>query len=726
MYQKDVTQALTPSTPSGQGQANIARSNAMMAEAVLGGVKQGVSIFEDIKQGEFATQQAALAEEFEIAGQTLKAEGTAIKSMDFLNDGPPEESAVAAFKDRQKAYLEAAKQFPGKFKEMKQRSGALLKEYIAKYPGLADEFRKTSADITGIGRLDLENIRELYNDVEWLQKKQADEAAASEKQLAEFKKAFVDTYERDNPGDRLTGLRLAEQITVNEMNAYTQRVSKAMKAKAEFDEGLKRGDMQAGNIVAATKTEWNGVEANLTGPVFLLMRSKGIEPGAVSAESLDDPEVKKALGDTFAAVTRMRREYFNKRMKELQAQIGSANAPAINQAISELQAWYSGEEKKWNEKNFFMNPLSFAQTGVDQEVFGKRLTNIERLLNVTGLAADQRIRDIIMNFDPNSQFFKSAVEERPHLAKVLPLLRQAVQKASYADSAEYDSIVAEVTKAMFNQPTMPAAPKTPAERAAAGLAAEACRFDMGNLVRGTLEPGKDPSNVVNCYLQNVLRTGAGAQVAAREVNLAKQGIEKLPEQQRAASVQLFSQKVNQSIYGVNSDADIVKQRAMPSIQAGAEVLFADPRGLTPLRLQATSVVPTMTGTPPQAAIGEVAPDVLLAIDNKLRLEAEITGKPLTELRQNFMRVFNAEGMPSSTVVRQLSEAGSKSTGVSLGSKPMGSVRTEAQMKQEVSTLPPVPEAELLEASKVLREALNRKDLSPEARKQIEETLKGTR
>lgn len=657
MYQKDVTQALTPSMPSGQGQAAATKATAMMADAVLSGVSQGVSIFENVQQLKFTEAQNAITGEFESAGQALKVEGDAVRSMGFLDQGPPEEAAVEAFKDRQTAFLEASKQFPNKFKEMKQRSGALLKEYITKYPGLADRFRKVSADITGIGRLDLDNIRELYTDVEWLQKKQQDEAAASAKQLDEFRKVFVDTVVASG-ADRLTAMRQAQVMTVDDMQNYTQRATTAANAKKDFDSDLQRGDIRVGNIVARTKAEWVGAESQLTGPLYLLMKSKGVVPGAVSAEAMQDPELKKALTNTFSAVTSMRREYFNKRVAELQAHIGGANSKAANDAISELTAWYQGEEKKWNTNNFYMNPLSFAQVGssVDQEVFGKRMTNIERLLNVTGLASDREVRDVIMNFDPNSQNFKSTLEARPHLAPVLPLLRQAIQKASYASTEEYDAIMTEVTKAMFNQPTLPSAPKTREQRAAVGLATEALRFDMGNLVRGTLEPGKDSVAIVNGYLQNVLLTGNGVAAAARELGLAKQGIEKLPEQQRSVAAQLFSQKVNQSIFGVNSDADIAKSRAMVSTRAGDDVSFLDPRGLTPLRLQSSTVVADPFGGDPSTSIGEVAQDVIRAIDNKLVLEAELTGKPLPQLRQNFMRVFNAEGMPSSTVVRQISTA----------------------------------------------------------------------
>ena len=666
MYQKDVTQALVPSAPSGRGQALESQSRGMLAEAVLGGVQQGVSIFEDVQKGKFATKQAGLVEEFETAGQVVKAKGTAAKDLTFLDEGPPAEAAVAAFQERQKAFLHAAEQFPNKFKEMKQRSMTLLKEYVAKYPGLADEFRKTSAELTGIGRLDLENIRELYNDVEWMQKKQQDEAAASAKQLDEFRKVAVETMVQDGRMDRLTAMRAVQTMTVADMVAYTSRFTAARNAKLDFEQGLKRGDFTVGNIIANTKAEWPGAEAALTGPAYLLMKSKGITPGAFTQEQLADPEIKRMLTETFSTRKTMLKEFYLTRLGELRAQVGGANSDAAKQAITELNAWYAAEDKKWDEKSFYMNPLNFGQTGVDVDTMSKRLELVNKFWTTLGIPADNPARQVLMNFDQNSEIYKTTLKNNPHLGPVLPYIREMVQKSSYATSAEWEAFTASMTKAMFVQPTLPAAPKTREERAAVQAATEAFRFKIGELVRGTLKPEDNPADVVNGYLQNVLLTGNGAATAARELALAKQAIEKLPEQQRAASVQLFSQKVNQSIYGVNSDADIAKQRAMPSIQANAELSFLDPRGLTPLRLQATSVVPTMIGDAPQASIGEVAPDVLTAIDNKLRLEADLTGKPLPELRQNFMKVFNAEGVPSSTVVRQLSGPSARPSGVSLG------------------------------------------------------------
>jgi hypothetical protein len=201
---------------------------------------------------------------------------------------------------------------------------------------------------------------------------------------------------------------------------------------------------------------------------------------------------------------------------------------------------------------------------------------------------------------------------------------------------------------------------------------------------------------------------------------------KMTEPDRADVLAAVKRTVSERVFGINGFGDIAKTQ-FDKVRKSLEYRVAkDGLGLGwkaqdgsgPLEMAAF----TPTGTRSLTGLKEIN-NALKLVDQALRVQAAVTKEPIANLRKQVIEVFQNEGSVSDAVAASLSAGLGSGAGAPLGGvKPMGSVKTEAQMRDAVADLPPVPQSELDEADRVLREALKRTDLTPAARKQIEERL----
>jgi hypothetical protein len=649
----------------------------MFAEALLGGVKQGISIFEDVQQGKFATEQTALTSKFEEEGAALKVEGGKLKDIaPFFEEGKEDDPALMAFKDRQKAFLEASKQFPNKHKEMRQRSGALLKEYIAKYPGLADEFRTSSANITGIGRLDLENLRELYTDVEWLQKKEADDAAANSKALEQLRDAFVKQQVATGKMDEVNARVLASSITTKQMQELAASTQEQTNAQAAAAESLKVGGSQLQSYVNHKRTEWVANYHSILGAAHLQLNKMGVtRAGAMTPEKLQSPEVRKVLDEAVSTYSSALDKFYAEASARLNASLGRGDPTVGRQAVNDLQQWYDNEKKNLSPDNVWLKALTLE--GQDDN---KTIKERSELINSiqTGLRLDPIVLSTLLYSSPDNPGYQQMRAANPYAAKWIEWTRKARENLN-GSSEDWAAVLADMRnlQGSASGATPPGVPTTPSAKAASALTQMNDIQAVRRLAQGQVPEGVNPVDVLNGFLANSLRTGGNADMAKQVLPLISKAMQQVPKSQLPAVQERMKTLTDNFVYGFNGDADIAKATMPPKPAKGSQedklgvvTNFTDLTGSTPLGMSSSTTGTVGPGRVQLVArIPQQTNSVLSAVDAKLLLRAETTGEDIRELRRQFMEVFNQDGVPSENRSRALSNVstgGAGSTGVSLG------------------------------------------------------------
>lgn len=667
MYQKDVTQALTPSMPSGRGQELKARATASMAESVFGAVEQGVSIFQDVQQGKFTSEQADILSRIDEERTGLQKEGEKIKLIaPFFEGGAKDDPALQEFKSRQERFKTAIEQFPDKAKEMRQRSSALLRSYIAQYPGMADRFRQVSADLTGINRLDLEPLRELWADVEGIEGRQK---AAAQQEVALRDAAAK--YFTDNGEDPVNARVRASKMPVEELQAAAASIAAGQREQARLEALVKTGGIEATKLVNNIILNVDSMMPLYLGNMMGELADMGV--GRISAmdpTKLQDPKVKavfeKGLGSILTALDKTEADS-NKALLELSAR--GADPKAIKEARENLTSRMATLRKELTVDNVYLKAMAIGAGG-DGSTLGKRLRELNAMR--TALGGDATVNNEYWVTEIGSDKWTSLSTKNPTFAGNVARIRRGMQAAmDGAPDEEYQAIIsgAKTINSAATRPEAMPAPTTSTERALSSVTFEGAVQTLRQLKQGKEMSPDDINSALQVAVEQGSRLSSNSSRAREVLPLIRNALEKLPKDAQGAAVKLAVSRIENYLYSPNSDMDIVKRGSLRTVEAGDNLSFLDPSGNTPLRWQTTSVQSSMTGAAPVAILGEVEANVMAAIDNKLLMQAALTGTPIEQLRKTTMEVLNKDGLPSQTRTSAVSSAATtrnNKPGVSLG------------------------------------------------------------
>jgi hypothetical protein len=676
MYQKDVTQALTPSMPSGRGQELKARATASMAESVFGAVEQGVSIFQDVQQGKFTSEQADILSRIDEERTGLQKEGEKIKLIaPFFEGGAADDPALQEFKTRQERFKTAIEQFPDKAKEMRQRSSALLRSYIAQYPGMADRFRQVSADLTGINRLDLEPLRELWADVEGIEGRQK---AAAQQEVALRDAAAK--YFTDNGEDPVNARVRASKMPIEELQAAAASIAAGQREQARLEALVKTGGIEATKLVNNIILNVDSMMPLYLGNMMGELADMGV--GRISAmdpAKLQDPKVKavfeKGLGSILTALDKTEADS-NKALLELSAR--GADPKAIKEARENLTSRMATLRKELTVDNVYLKAMAIGAGG-DGSTLGKRLRELNAMR--TALGGDATVNNEYWVTEIGSDKWTALSTKNPTFAGNVARIRRGMQAAmDGAPDEEYQAIIsgAKTINSAATRPEAMPAPTTPTERALSSVTFEGAVQTLRQLKQGKEMSPDDINSALQVAVEQGSRLGSNSSRAREVLPLIRYALEKLPKDAQGAAVKLGASRIENYLYSPNSDMDIVKQ-AWESVKARPDtvVSFADETGVVPLKLRSITSRPNVTmqtrtgitSQPQQSVVGEVSADVLAAIDNKLLMMAALTGRPIEELRKSAMEELKKDGLPSQTRTSAVSSAAAtrnNKPGVSLG------------------------------------------------------------
>lgn len=686
MYRADVTNPVQPSTPSGRGQAIMAEATAGAVTAGLKGAAQAYSIFEDIKVGEVATGIREEVSKLEKEGQRLSAEGHQIKAdiaKSIFEAGPQGDrnAIMAQFEERQRAYAAAAEQLPTKVAEMRQRSGALLKQYITKFPGLAEDFRRVSQNLTGMASLELDSLSTLYGEAKKISQMQADSAAQAAEQESKLREAAIAFMVEKGGYDPVNARVLATKAPITTLQTWAASIQEGVRSQTRLDEAVKAGGIEAAKYVNNSLLNIDSMVPLHLGGMMMELNEAGVgRIDASNPEKLQDPKVRaileKGLGSLLAAYDQSEAA-INKQLGVLSSQ--GADAKAIREAREQVTTRFAQLRKEATTDNVYLKALA-SSTG-DGATLGKRMRELNSIR--TAMGGDSTLNHPFWVTEMGTDAWKRLEASNRTYADNVARVRRAFQAAmDGVGDEDYQAILSgsKTIRAAADRVETMEPPATPVERAASGVHLEGAIQSLRRSAQGTVLTPTELNSSLQIVVEQAALTGANAARAREALPLIREAVSKLPKDQQAAAVKLATSRLENRLWSANADADLLKQ-AMEGLKARQDTVisFADDTGATPLKLRTITNRPNVTmqtrsglvSQPQQSVVGEAASNITAAIDNKLLIVAALTGKDISQLRRETIEVLNKDGIPSQTRTSAVRDAVSATAAGGKSGAPLG-------------------------------------------------------
>lgn len=710
MYRADVTQSIDPAAPNYGTLAKVSEAAAAGARIQAQGTQSlsalGESIFEtgmkayeaDKKEKAVTGLQTELSQEV----STLESQLTEVERLDvenkakaeldriaainqaneilpaaILSGADPDEARklsqeffttqenkfVAAFRDEQKRIIAARDAMPQRQHEMMLRSEALLKKYITNMPELASNFRQVAQQVTGKERLDLYSVNKLYEDINFIQNQKVAQAKALEKQDEIMRKAYVSDRTKAGVSETLAN----NEFDVLQPNERLQLASAAVEynnAQAQSEAALKSGGNALLNITTLTQAMFdNDLMASNT-HIYTQMQKLGVSrqmiaSGTIPAEIAGSTSYKKLQEEAGTAILKLLDEQFQAANSKLVDKIKStpADASIARQAQNDLTKWYEDKRKFYTE-----NKTSFlVATALTPEDYNKtlkqRLDIVNSLTTSLGLPPEV-IASLGMTGDVTG--YNDARKRYPKAAKALDHFATLREKAMQGvPDAEWIDLMKNIDS--FNGEKVGNTP-TNLNEAVASIVT----YNQANTVikEAAIDKSKMNANTGNTVA--ILVTKAFADPANAEQFLStgvlttQQVLTQIDAGEKPAITNQIDFAAEKYVYGANEHGDKAKASYQDTLNyysrfadMGVSVVFADPTGNGTLSIKYTNPKPgaspdkirnwTMTRDTVKMANTNAR---LKAVDDVLRIQSITTGKPINQLRFEFINTFNKTGLVS--------------------------------------------------------------------------------
>jgi len=691
-YRQDITRSIEPAMAD---PSTLARGMQMQAQGIATAIKGVAQAGLDIYK---TTQTEALRGELQAGVSQLQKEMDEVKAADItaktifqqernnipnlvdeyraaslLTGSDPEEAKtlaqafgtkqeneiVSRYRSEQQRIAAARDSMPSRYNEFMLRSETMLKKYIAEHPMLADEFRSVSEQVTGKRGLDMYSVAKLYEDVNFIEKQSAEQAKRQEQIQGELQKAYV--------ADRIKG-GVSQTQALAEFNAVDpslrMELANASVAAGTSKENAKQAlELGGNNILNFSNITVAGFQSDLiakNASTYAQLSALGITRAQIASGSIPDAiknsaQYKAIVDKAGTEVLQLLDTQYNTAVNELNLKARStpADADKVKTAMGVLNDWYTSQREFYTK-----NPTSFLvgiATKDDRETeLQRRLNIVDTMVRSLGIPAEI-VAQLGMSGD--SKGYNDARARYPRAASIIDHAnRVREQILSGVSTDEFVKLMGSMNK--YKETPVAAIPANKQDATASLTTHKQKQQKIVDLAQGGMSENKvqDVADyVVSAFQQpanaeQYLKTG---QVATKAVlgSLSPTDKQAVAEQVKVAA--------NQYIYGTQAHGDKAKQfydeyvkafvQGVPGLDVNAsKVVFADVTGNAPLRVVANRV-PRANLTPTErrsydnyvrvANQPSAVNNALSAIDEMLRVQADVTGMSTQELRKEFISAF---------------------------------------------------------------------------------------
>ena len=589
--------------------------------------------------------------------------------------GTQESSVLAEYRSAQEKIMAARDAMPQRQHEFMQRSETILKEYIAKLPGMANNFRQIAEEVTGKRGLDLYSVNRLYEDVNFIERKNQEAQKQQQEMQAKMMTAYINDRKSGGVSETQAIAEYSRLDNGSKMELANLAVAKS-NAKANADATLKLGGEQIQNFITYKTTEFNASIMEAQGPIFAQLTSKfNISKAQISTNTVpehvkNNPEYIRIMDEAGSKTLTLLEEQYKSASRDIRKQLESnaIDATAARSATKDLDAWYA-EKQKFYTENKNSPLLAFAGNEDYTKTAQQRLTLINTYATTFQLPPDVTME--LMSMDEKT--FSTASTRYPMAKQQLLYLRELNSAALRGvGNDEWIALLKKVDTYKANGITE--IPKTNQDASAALINVNQNAAALNTKVQ-TNQPivADDIFNVAASGMASPANAETLFKKSDKTIEIA---ISKLSPEDKQALAANINQKANSFIYGVKGFGDDAKTKLTQYVNAPVVPQLRD------VANPPTFVFKDATGNSALSMTKEVTPKAGLSdvqmrmfetykktglmgddlnkrlshIDSVLRIQSKTTGVPLADLRKNFIMTFNQAGMPSDVATRSFVEA----------------------------------------------------------------------
>lgn len=588
-----------------------------------------------------------------------------------------ENKFISNFREEQQRIMLARDAMPQRQHEMMLRSEALLKKAIAETPELANNFRQIAEQVTGKSRVDLYSVNKLYEDINFIERQKQEAGKAAQKQEDLFRTAYVhDRTTGDNPISQTQALLEWQQLSPKEKAELANASVAITNSSKQADAALKAGGDALTNLTTLTKISFEnellGENTKIISQLKLLgLSSSALASGNIPPEIANSDAYKKLIDEGGTRILNLLGAQYKAMNDKLIEKIKTvpADANAVRQAQQDLKAWYDKEKAYYTENKSSWLLATTAEPKDPLETMQKRFTFINTFVQTLGIPPDVASA-LILNGDTKA--YNDAIARYPssarELAHIQALRKAALQQVSTQEfmqlAKDFDAYKADGSKS--NK-----VPTNISEATAVCMSYEACADTTRKAVTDKNVVVEDPIGLVNQQVKFGLLTPAATE------RLLKSGLPtitafintRVPEADRPNVVNLINMSIENKVYGALSNGDIAKEffkeasaKYAEFKDIGVSLVFKDTTGASALQVIPTNPAKDLPqnkqyllqkynlpsggtrSTPPSAMAG--LEKQLKVVDDVLKIQSQLTGVSIFELRKNFIKTFTSQGSVS--------------------------------------------------------------------------------
>ena len=579
-----------------------------------------------------------------------------------------ENKFISNFRNEQQRIMLARDAMPQRQHEMMLRSEALLKKAIAETPELANNFRQVAEQVTGKARVDLYSVNKLYEDINFIERQKQEVGKAAQKQEDMMRNAYV--ADRKVSGTPETQALLEwQQKTPKERLDLVQASQVYAQSEKDATAALKAGGDALTNLTTLAKISFENELMGDNAHVLSQLKMLGVSPqqiasGTVPPEIANSTEYKKLIetGGT-KILTTLDAQYktMNDKLMEKMKTV-PADAAKARQAQEDLKKWYDDTKKYYTEnKTSWLVATTTNPDGL--ATLQKRLNVVNSLVQSLSLPPDV-IASLGMTGD--KQAYNDARTRYPKTAKALDHFAMLREKAMQGvPDTEWMQLMKDIDS--FNGEKKGTTPTTLTEAVASCVTYEQCNDITRKAVTDKNVVVEDPIAHVNKQVQLAFADPANTE------RLLKGGIASINEfintrvqpADKPNVINLINMAAENNVYGALGHGDKAKASFTEALayydrykDIGITVTFKDVTGASALLVAPTRPMPNVpqnklsvlqdwqrAGSRPPSSMGQLQ-SRLSAVDDVLKLQSQLTGVSIFELRKNFIKTFTSQGSVS--------------------------------------------------------------------------------
>lgn len=588
-----------------------------------------------------------------------------------------ENKFLSNFREEQQRIMLARDAMPQRQHEMMLRSEALLKKAIAETPELANNFRQVAQQVTGKERVDLYSVNKLYEDINFIEKQKQEAGKAAQKQEDMMRIAYVNDRKQAGNVSETQALLEWQQKSPKDKFELAQLSVENADAIKQADAALKRGGDALLNLTTLSKAKFDsslvGENASILSRIKLLGVSRQqIAAGQIPADIANSPAYKALIDEAGTKILTLLDEEFKSTNDKLIERMRSvpADAAKAREAQNDLKTWYEGEKKRYTEnKTSWL--IATSSEGDYSKTVKQRLDIVNSLVQTLGLPPDV-IASLGMTGDTKG--YNDARARYPIAAKSLDhfaKLREAAMKG--VPDQDWIQLMKDVDS--FKTDKAGTAPVTKTESVASLVTYQQLAEDTRKASVDKTMPIDNPSEHILKQLNAAFADPQNTEmVLKRDMTAITAFIkDRIPEADKEGLINLINLSAERNVYGELAHGDAAKLAYDNSQQyysryasIGINLGFKDATGAGPLVAQASRPISVPSedkaklavlqdwqrvGSRPPVSVGQLNAR-LSAVDDALKVQAQLTGVSIFKLRTDFINVFNSSGSVSQAYTAQ--------------------------------------------------------------------------